>query len=286
MRQLLLLLICCWLLPAGSVQAAGSYRLEKLADGVYAALAQPGGQAISNALIVAGDQYAVVAGAHLSREAINELIASVASVTPAPIRYFVLTHHHSGYSNVDFDFPTGKEIIMSWQTWQQLDRESRELNNPVLFFSEGMTLKLGNISLVLTDLEQGHAEGNLVVFVPEASTVYTGDLLAVGSVGWMGDGRMQDWILGLEFIESLDARKVVPGQGPVVGNPEVAAYKDFLRDFLTEILHHIEKGESLKQTIRRFKLPRYQNLADFGRFREDNIRRAYEELKPLANPRQ
>lgn len=282
MRRLLLLIFCGWLLPCPLARAAGSYKLVKVDTGVYAALVQSGSPSVSNAMVVVGDQNTIVAGAHFSRNSVNDLVASIASVTPNPIRYFILTHHHPGYTNVDFDFPVGKEVIMSWQTWKRLEQESREFSNPVLFFQEGLTLKLGSKTLIISNLNQGHAEGNLVVYLPESSVVYAGGLLSVGSVGWMGDAQMQNWVLGLEFIESLDAKRIIPGDGPVCSNTEVADYKTFLRAFLTEVLHHIEKGESLNQTLRRFKLPRYRHLKNFEDFKETNIRRAYQELKNLA----
>jgi len=280
MKRLVLILLLILLSPSFGF-AAGSYQVVKLADGVYAALTVPGGRATSNAFFVVGDDYVVAGGAHFSREATSELTAAVASITSKPIRYFILAHHHLGYSSIDFDFPPGKEVIMSLQTWQRLESESRDFTSPALFFGSGLSLKLGDQVLVLTNLEQGHATGNLLVWLPKQKILYAGDLLYSGAVGWMGEGNMQDWVLALEFMESLEAGQIIPGQGPVSGNQQLVDYKNFLRAFLTEILKHIERGDSLAKTQRNLKLPAYRQLLGYDDFMKENIARAYEEMKAL-----
>jgi glyoxylase-like metal-dependent hydrolase (beta-lactamase superfamily II) len=258
--------------------ARNSFAIERLADGVYAAIALPGGRATSNAFIVEGEDFVVVAGAHWTREATAELVAAVATVTFKPIRYFVLTHHHRGYSHIDFDFPPGKEVIMSWPTWQALDEEVREVSYPAIFFGEGLTLKLGKQTVILSGTA-GHTDGDVLVYVPEARVLFASDLLYVRSVGYMGDGRMQQWLVSLEFIEQLQAARVVPGYGPPVGGREVTEFKTYLRAFLTAVLRHIERGDSLEQTVRTFTLPGYRDYEGYDRFLKTNVERAYRELK-------
>jgi len=267
------------LLLATPAVAQNSFTLEKLTEGVYAAIAQPGGQATSNALIVEGDEFAVVAGAHFTREAIGDLVAAMAMVTTKPIRYFVLAHHHRGYSHIDFDFPPGKEVLMGWQTWQALDGEVREVSFPALFFGDGLTLKLGKHTIILTDIGGGHTDGDVLLFLPDSEILFASDLFYVHSVGYMGEGHMQEWILALEFMEQLGAKKIVPGYGPVSGAEALDEFKSYFKAFLTEVLKHIEQGDSLEKTLRSFSLPKYRDYDGYDRFLQPNIERAYRELK-------
>lgn len=283
MRLLLLIIVC--LLPSAPARAESSYRTVKLNDGVYAAIARTGSLATSNALLVAGHDYAIAIGAHFTREAINDLVAANAVATGVPIRYFVLAHHHRGYSHIDFDFPPGKEVIMSWQTWLALDSEKRKADFPVIFFRDGMTLKLGGKSLILTNVGPGHSEGDVVAYLPEDSVLFTSDLFYTTSVGYMGDGFMQEWVLALDFLQKLQAKYVVPGQGPVSRSSDIGDYKDFFRDFLTTVIGHIERGDSLKTTLRTFKLPQHQDRNGYKEFMQTNIRRAYLQLRKKVEPK-
>ena len=147
----------------------------------------------------------------MTKKAIDDLATAIRTVTDKPWRYFILAHHHAGYSHVDFDFPLGVDLIISWQTWKSMDEEIRKLNRPTLFYSDGLSLKLGECTIILTNMGRAHTEGDTLVFFPEAEVLFTSDLLYVNSIGYMGDGHMEDWLLALEFIERLGAKKIVPG---------------------------------------------------------------------------
>ncbi|PNU19347.1 MBL fold metallo-hydrolase [Geothermobacter hydrogeniphilus] len=280
----LLLIIVCLLLPC-LAWGESSYQMVKLTDGVYAAIARTGSRATSNALLVVGRDKAVVIGAHFTREAIQDLVTAGAAVTGTPIRYFVLAHHHRGYSHIDFDFPPGKEVIMSWQTWLAVNSEKRAVDFPVIFFREGMTLKLGSKSLILTNVGPGHTDGDVVAYLPEDNVLFTSDLLYTDSVGYMGDGHMREWVLALDFLENLQARYVVPGQGPVSRSSDIRDYKNFFKDFLTAIINHIERGDSLKKTLRTFDLPQHRDRKGYKQFMQTNIRRAYLQLREQVSPK-
>jgi len=260
------------------VSVQDSFKIEPLAPGVFAAIANPGSQATTNALFVIGRDYVVAAGAHMAKPVIEDLYKAIAARTRKPVRYFVLTHHHTGYTYIDFDFPPGQDVLMSWQTWKNIDAEVRDPDFSTIFFNEGLTIKPGGASVVLTNIGKGHTNGDVVVFIPEADVVFTSDLLYVDSVGYMGSGYMTDWLLALDFLEQIGARQVVPGFGPVTDTEQIYEFSQFFRDFLTEVLRHIEKGDSLEQTLEEFDLPEYHDLEGYDQLIKLNLKRAYNDL--------
>jgi glyoxylase-like metal-dependent hydrolase (beta-lactamase superfamily II) len=278
MRIFFALLIALLVAAPTAFAAPSSYQLEKLAAGIYAAKVMPGGQASSNALVVECEEDVVVAGAHFTGGAIRDLTAQIARATMKPIRCFVLTHHHSGYAYIDLDFPPGKDVLMSWQTWKELEEEVREIEFPVMFFNEGLTMKRGGRTIILTNMEAGHSSGDTVVYLPEEGILFTSDLFYNGSAGYLGDGHMQEWVLALEFLERLKVEKIIPGYGDIGTTDDLVAFKKFLKAFLSEVLQMIEEGKSLEQIKKEFNLPRYETLPGFQQFLSANIERAYQEL--------
>lgn len=278
MRTILTALLLLLLTPCLAV-AQQDFTLQGIADGVYAAVARPGSAATTNALIVVGRDYAVVAGAHLTKGMIDDLVSATRAVTAKPIRYFVLTHHHRGFSQIDFDFPPGSDVLMSWQTWKALRSEVRPITSTVLFFSDGLTLKLGNRTLILTNLGPAHSDSDTIVYLPDSQTLFTSDLVYVHSVGYMGDAHLQNWVQALDFMQRLGARTVVPGYGPVGTTQEIVDFKHYMKDFLTAVLTHIEAGESLRKTLDTFSLPAYSDYDGYREFLPTNVGRAYPELK-------
>ncbi|NIQ11131.1 MAG: MBL fold metallo-hydrolase, partial [candidate division Zixibacteria bacterium] len=56
----------------------------------------------------------------------------------------------------------------------------------------------------------------------------------------------------------------------------------YFKSFLTEIIKHIEAGDSLEETKREYSLPRYRHLKGYELLLEQNVERAYENLKATA----
>ena len=260
------------------VSVQESFLIEPLAPSVFAAIAKNGSRATTNALFVIGRDYVVAVGAHMSKQVIDDLYKAIAARTSKPVRYFILAHHHTGYTYVDFDFPHGQDLLMSWQTWKNLNSEIRRPEYSTLFFNEGLTLKPGGVSVVLTNVGKGHTNGDVIVFIPEAEVIFASDLLYVNSVGYMGSGYMTDWLLALDFLEQMGAKQIVPGYGPVSGPEEVYEFGQFFRDFLTAILQHIERGDTLEQTLSSLDLPRYHDMDGYDQLIKLNIKRAYYDL--------
>lgn len=259
--------------------AARNYEVQKVTDSVYAAIAQPQGKTASNAIFIVTKSQVIVAGSHFVLEGIRELVAEIARITPNPVREIILTHHHSGYNYIDLDLPPNAEIITSWQTWQALRSEYRQVKNPVSFFDTGLTLQRENISIILSNSDLGHSKGDIVLYVPGEGVLFTSDLVFNGAVGYMGTGHMREWVMNLEMLETVDSKKVIPGVGNITDMAGITRFKVFLKDFLTEVLRNIELGNSLAKTKKEFSLPQYEALPGYRSFFDVNIERAYSELK-------
>jgi glyoxylase-like metal-dependent hydrolase (beta-lactamase superfamily II) len=264
------------------VSSAGyskSYALERVTDNVFAAIAQPKGKAISNALIVITGTEVIIAGAHFVPDGISELMEEIGKIATVPVTTVILTHHHRGYNYVDYDFPAGVQIITSGQTWQTLKESYRDLKNPVIFFDKSLTLRHGKSTIVASNLGPGHTDGDVVVYLPEEKVLFTSDLFFNDIIGYMGDGYLREWLLNLDMLEGLDARYVVPGLGKVGDPSAIGKFRIFFTDFTTEILHYLEKKKTLEQTKKSFSLPKYESLPGYREYFNQNIERAYKQLK-------
>jgi len=260
---------------------AANFKFQKVRGGVYAAIAEPGGKAASNSLIIVTSYQVIIAGAHFVPETIKELLDYIKTITPLPVRYIILTHHHRGFNYIDFDLPANAEIITSGPTWQSLKGEFRQIKNQVTFFDRGLTLKRGATLVVMSATDQGHSEGDLFVYLPEEGVLFTSDLFFNNVIGYMGDGHFREWIATLELLSAIDARNVVPGLGDVTNIDGIRRYIAFFRDFTTEVLRLIDKGVPMEVARLQFSLPQYEKMPGYRAFFDVNFRRAYLELKGL-----
>lgn len=262
-----------------SVLYAANYEIKKITDKVYAALAIPGGKVASNAMFVVTDYEVILAGAHFVPEGIGELITEIGKITSIPVSRVVLTHHHLGFNYVDFDLPAKAELVASTQIWQSLQGELRAFRNPAIVFENSLTLNRGQVSLVLINTGQGHSNGDVVIYMPKESILFASDLFFNETSGYMGDAAILEWGENLEFLQGLAARVIIPGLGKVSDADGLAGFKRFFREFMTEVLRNIEKGNSLAQTKKEFSLAQYKDMPGFTAFLEVNLEHAYKHLK-------
>lgn len=280
MKRIFLLLCACFLIIAPVAAAQESYTIQKLSENFYVALAKPGGRSSTNAFFFVSGNHVIAGGAHMTREAIDDLWSAIDATVHKPVRYFVLTHHHPGFSHIDTAFPPDVTLILSGDTWKNLDKEARKPAAPLLLFSDGLTLRSSQApALVLSSIGAAHTDGDTIVVIPEEKFAYVGDLLYVKSVGYMGDGHMRPWLQSLDFLSELDLKQVVPGYGPPVGREGVNEFRRYFRDFLTEVLSRIETKESATTIKKTFTLPQYQEWSGYKQFLRDNAEHAWHDLK-------
>src|SRR5229473_1925689 len=79
---------------AAPAKAEDDFQLVKVADGVYAAIAKPGGLASGNAGFVIGDDGVLLFDTFFTPAAIEELIAEIQTLTKLPIKFAVNSHYH------------------------------------------------------------------------------------------------------------------------------------------------------------------------------------------------
>src|SRR5690349_10235585 len=103
-------------------KAEDNFTLVKVADGVYAAIAKPGGLASGNAGFVVGDNGVLMVDTFFTPTAVEDLIGAIAAETNQPLKYALNTHYHLDHTGgnqvlVARGIPIiAHEKVMEWQT--------------------------------------------------------------------------------------------------------------------------------------------------------------------------
>jgi glyoxylase-like metal-dependent hydrolase (beta-lactamase superfamily II) len=109
---------------------AGLFTIEKVGDGVFAALAKPQAMTNCNAAIFVLSRDVLVVDAHSKPSAAASLLAQIRKeVTDKPVRYLVNTHFHWDHTQGDRAYQAanaGVEIIASETTKQLMTRLQRD----------------------------------------------------------------------------------------------------------------------------------------------------------------
>src|SRR4030095_3597289 len=97
----LLWMVACVAPRPLSPAAEDDFQLIKVADGVFAAIAKPGGLASGNAGFIVGDGGVLIVDTFSTPVAIEELLGEIAKQTDKPVRYAVNTHYNLDHIGVN-----------------------------------------------------------------------------------------------------------------------------------------------------------------------------------------
>ena len=85
--------------------------------------------------------------------------------------------------------------------------------------------EIGGRKVQLIEVGPAHTSGDLMVYVPDAKTLFAGDILFIGSTPVMWAGPVENWLNALDLILGLDVETIVPGHGPVTNEDGVRRVK-------------------------------------------------------------
>jgi glyoxylase-like metal-dependent hydrolase (beta-lactamase superfamily II) len=113
---------------------------------------------------------------------------------------------------------------------------------PTRTFSGFARLDVGAHQLQLLEVGPAHTAGDVIVHVPGARTVFTGDILFIEGTPIVWAGPISNWIAACDLIEALEPEHIVPGHGPLADLSGVREVADYLRFVETEAVSRFTVG--------------------------------------------
>lgn len=117
-------------------------------------------------------------------------------------------------------------------------------------FSGELELDVGGRLVRLIEVGPAHTQGDLMVHVPDARVLFTGDILFIGSTPVMWAGPVENWFAALDLILSLKADVIVPGHGPFTDSQGVRLVRTYWEFVVRETQAHFAKGHPPMQAAR------------------------------------
>ena len=103
-----------------------------------------------------------------------------------------------------------------------------ELVLPTTTFDRRLDVQVGGRLVELIEVGPAHTAGDTIVHVPDARTVYTGDILFIGGTPIVWAGPLSNWVAACNLMLGLDVDTVVPGHGPLTDSAGIVAVRDYL----------------------------------------------------------
>jgi glyoxylase-like metal-dependent hydrolase (beta-lactamase superfamily II) len=268
---------------------------HEVADGVWAYLQPDGGWGLSNAGLVTGsDGSSLLVDTLVDLDLTAEMLHAFRSASPAAGRISTVVNTHANgdhcYGNAlvaDTDIiasaacahelgelpasalatlmqsapelgPIGELLI---DMFGAFDFDAIATVPPTRTFSGELELHVGDRLVRLLEVGPAHTAGDVIVHVPDAGVVFTGDIVFHGGHPIVWAGPVTNWIhacdrvLGIEHVDT-----VVPGHGPVAGPQVVADLKGYFEHLTEQVRPCFDAGMTPLEAAHAIDLGPYSAL--------------------------
>ena len=277
-----------------------AFKLEEVADGVFGYIQPDGTWMINNTGFVTARDGVCVIDASSTERRTRAFLRAIAGVTPAPVRTLVNTHHHVDHTAGNGLF-AGATIVAHENAraemrksglprnsglWTEVDYGDLTLALPFLTFTDRLTLWADDLRCELRYAGgPAHTTNDSVLWIPERSVLFTGDLIFNGGTPFLLSGSVLGAIDVLEnFLRPLGAATIVPGHGPVGGPELIEPVLGYLRFVAGLAAEGRAAGVAPLDLARGTDLGQYAGWTDPERI-VGNLHRAYADLAGPAGAR-
>lgn len=269
-------------------------RVEEVSDGVFAYVQPDGSWWINNAGFLRGVRGVICIDSASTQLRTEALRAAIAAACPGPVLTMVNTHHHGDHTNGNHQFAGAtivghrlcREQILAVgapgarqaRTWDGPDWGAVTPAPPFLTFTGGIELWAAELRCEVFHIgTPAHTTNDCVVWIPDRSVLFAGDLVFNGCTPFLLGGSLAGSITAVQQLAALRPATIVPGHGDVCG-PEILdetlAYLRFVEGYAREAHGY---GLTPLQAARECDLGRFAGLLDPERI-VGNLHRAFAEL--------
>jgi len=282
-----------WLaLPAAG--EAGSLSIQPVAPGVWAVIGERGN---ANAGFILTRDGVVVVDSQINPRAAGAMLRAIRKVTDKPILYLVNTHAHGDHVFADHVFRPARGIIAHERAKVALKSRGAQLLNeyakvvgakeaegakvtlPTITFTDQMTVPIAGRTIILRYLGIGHTVGDIIVWLPNERVLFTGDLVYVNQLPWLGEGETREWLNTLARMKALPYERIVPGSGPVGDRRSVERFERYLSDLRRAVIEAFLKHQSLEQLKRTASFPEFSHDLKYREWLPVNLEQVYHQME-------
>lgn len=152
-----------------------------------------------------------------------------------------------------------------------------ELTPPSRTFDRELDVQVGNRTANLIEVGPAHTQGDVIVHVPDARTVFTGDILFAQAHPIIWAGPVRNWIDACERIEAMDVQTVVPGHGPLSTKRDVADTRHYLQYLSEQTRARYDAGMDVDSAARDIAFEDFRHWTEAERVAV-NVRTLYREF--------
>lgn len=258
----------------------------------------------ANAVVVLGNEGLLMVDTLGSPVHAQQVETLLRRHTDAPIRYIVITHHHTDHClGASWFARHGATIIcqedgnklMALETPRLIEGRLKvpelrpllteaRMVEPDLTFREGLDLRLGRLPIEVRATQGGHTGGDCYLHLPTERVLICGDLLFLDYHFNYEHASMDTVSAPLDELARLDAQVLLPGHGLPTGPRGLDLQRRYHDTVASIVSEGLDAEVGLGPIVTRLKaaFPQHQ-LADALPFAIESVKRARRKAAPRVS---
>jgi glyoxylase-like metal-dependent hydrolase (beta-lactamase superfamily II) len=253
------------------------FATTKVTDNVY--IFRYGGH---QSMFVVTPQGVIATDPISERRPAQPYIDAIQAVTKAPIKYVIYSHSHFDHIAGGKPFKDAGAVFVAHRNAKaRIDAlKAPDVVSPDQVVDGKRNITLGGTTLELNYVGKNHSDSTLVMRLPKEKIIFTVDWIPLQGVQFRGmaDNYLPDIEDGLKKVIAMDWEKLIPGH-PGPGGRQTGTKDDaramlaYLQDLSAAVKQAAEEGKCYADAMKDVKLPKYENLTNYGPFLPMNIER-------------
>ncbi|MCP5277593.1 MAG: MBL fold metallo-hydrolase [Thiobacillus sp.] len=281
-------------------------KVVKVNDRIYALLGpmdlpnkENQGYMVNSTLII-GDSGAIVIDTGFTDEIGAHLRKEVAKLTRKPVKVVINTHHHGDHTFGNVAFPEARVISSEMCRKLLLEGEAewlalvegavgRKFPNTravpateVYARNSRTDIVIDGVKLTLWIPDAAHTLGDLMIWLPQDKVLIGGDILVNRITPNFRDALVKKWVETLAEVQTLPARTIIPGHGPLMTLKDAAAMHDRMAKLYAGVEAGYKAGLTDSEIRAKLDLKEWKALKEFDVQMGGNINKTYLEVEASA----
>ncbi|MCS7196980.1 MAG: MBL fold metallo-hydrolase [Aquificaceae bacterium] len=236
---------------------------------------------MSNAFAVLTAEGWVVIDALSTPELSRDFVDNLMRVSKKPLKYAIITHYHPDhwygaktYKELGAKIVAHKNLLEFYRSGDaQVALEANRqrfgelfkgvtLVAPDVVVSERLSLRVGEKSFEIIPLPPAHTDNDLLVYMPKERVLFTGDLVMLNRVPFMGDrnASSKGLLQALQRIKQMDAKVLLGGHNEPMDMSAVdftIGYVQFLRENIKNMKAQGKSIDEIREALKNNPYNRY-----------------------------
>jgi cyclase len=141
---------------------------------------------------------------------------------------------------------------------------------PSVTFSERLILHKGAREVHVLH-GGGHSPATCMVYLPDESLIFTGDMVFNNAHPSMTQAETKQWLSALTALRKMTVDRLIPGYGPMCGKEATHPLSDYIRDMRAMVRRSFQAGRSKSETSSAL-IPEFMDAFPYDESERDRVR--------------